>query len=572
MPLDDGALIAARLAREHFGLEGTVRPLPGELDRSFGLDGHVLKLHAPGTDPQLLDLQDAALEHLAAHGGTVSLPRLRRTRDGAARVRHADGFLRVLGWVDGTSWAAIGEPDATALRSLGRAVAEVDRALESFEHAALDRQERWNLVDAADLLGDAPRGDARAVLARFASEVAPRLTLLPTQAIHNDANEHNIFVDGDGRVSGLIDFGDVCRAPRVCGLAVACAYAMTGLRAPERQVAALVAGHHEVSALTPAELALVPDLIRVRLAMSTAMAARQHAEQPDNGYLLVSQRAITDLLARLGAVPAALELPRLRAACGYEAVPTARAVRRHLATTPAGPVCRVPLDDATVLDWSTGSPDAGKPPADLPALGRYLEDRPVYAGDAFATEVPGERRTLHLGVDVFLAAGEPILAPLDGVVRACAWRPAARDWGGTVLLDHTTPDGTPFQTLYGHLDRASAETLAPGAHIRRGDVIGHLGSEEENGGGAPPLPPQLLTVPQADVGDVHGVGTRSECAVWESVCPDPNLLLGLPRGCRAEPVRDRAQLLAERRVLLSSALSLSYGEPLRIVRGAGAHL
>src|SRR4029079_2431793 len=105
------------------------------------------------------------------------------------------------------------------------------------------------------------------VLERFGERVLARLRDLPAQAIHNDANEHNVLVGDDGRVSGLIDFGDVCRGPRVCGLAVACAYAMTPLEGPEREVLPLVAGYHEVAPLRPEELALLPDLVRARLAV-----------------------------------------------------------------------------------------------------------------------------------------------------------------------------------------------------------------------------------------------------------------------------------------------------------------
>ena len=171
------------------------------------------------------------------------------------------------------------------------------------------------MTAAADLLADAD-GDAAAVLERFSAEVLPRLRALPAQAIHNDANEHNVLLGDDGRVCGLIDFGDLCRAPRACGLAVACAYAMALLPVPERQVLPLVAGYHEVAPLGPGELALLPDLIRTRLAMSIAMAVRQRRDQPDNDYLLISQESVPALLRRLGPVPSELELLRLRSACG----------------------------------------------------------------------------------------------------------------------------------------------------------------------------------------------------------------------------------------------------------------
>ena len=557
MPAPDDA----RLAAERLGLAGEPAALPGEADRNYRVGEHVLKLHAPGFEPAVLDLQDAAMEHVAAAGLAVATPRLVRTAP-----LDEGGRARVLSWLPGEPWAAAPR-GAEALRSLGRAVAGIDAALAGFEHPGLDRVLRWDMLRAAELRGAAEVSDP--VLGRFAERVLPRLLELPAQAIHNDANEHNVLVGGDGRVSGLIDFGDLCRAPRVCGLAVACAYAMTALAVPEREVLPLVAGYHELAPLHPEELALLGDLIRTRLAVSIAMAALQRAEQPGNEYLLISQHGVTALLERLGAAPPELELLRLRDACGYEAVPTAHAVRAHLRLAGAGPICGPALADAPVIDFSGDDPP---PPEVEPALGRYLEDRRVYDSAAFEAELPGERRTLHLGVDVFLPAGEPILAPLDGTVRAVAFRPQARDWGGIVVLDHETGDGVRFHTLYGHLSRASAERLRAGAVLRRGEEVGRLGDESENGGWAPHLHLQILTTDLGRGSDAHGVGTLTERDLWESVSPDPNLLLGLPGGVRADPPRAREQLLAARRTTISPVLSLSYAEPLKIVRGAGAHL
>jgi 4-aminobutyrate aminotransferase-like enzyme/Ser/Thr protein kinase RdoA (MazF antagonist) len=563
---------AEQLARERFGIAARATPLPGEIDLNFALAGaagrHVLKVYAAGTDAAALDLQDAALEHLAP---LAEVPRLVRARGGAARADDGDGRLvRVLGWLPGTPWADLPEHGPETLASLGRTVALVDAALTDFEHPALADRPRWNMLAAAALRGEAG-GTAAAVLERFAATVLPRLRELPAQPIHNDANEHNVLVGPGGAVCGLIDFGDICRAPRVCGLAVACAYALALLPVPERQAGALVAGYHEVAPLRPEELALLPDLIRTRLAMSVAMAARQRREQPANDYLLISQSAVPALLERLGATPRELELLRLRDACGLEPVAHARAVRNHLLSGAAeiGPVCAPALAAAPLLDWSAGTPGAGTPPAATPAIGRYLEHRAVYDTDAFAAELPGERRTLHLGVDVFLDPGEPVLAPLDGVVRDSALRPAPRDYGGVVLLEHATAGGVAFHTLYGHL---GGELPAPGTRLRRGERVGRVGAEHENGGWAPHLHLQLLTTDLGAGCAVHGVGTLAERDLWESVAPDPNLLLGLPGGCRADPPRATADVRAARRSSLSRALSLSYAEPLRIVRGAGAYL
>ena len=75
MPAPDDA----RLAAERLGLAGEPAPLPGEADRNYRVGDHVLKLHAPGFEPAVLDLQDAAMEHVAAAGLAVATPLLVRT-------------------------------------------------------------------------------------------------------------------------------------------------------------------------------------------------------------------------------------------------------------------------------------------------------------------------------------------------------------------------------------------------------------------------------------------------------------------------------------------------------------
>lgn len=78
----------------------------GEADRNFAIDGHVLKLHATETDAASLDLQDAAMEHVAARSLLVQTPRPVRAVDATARIVLEDGgFARVLTWVPGTPWA-----------------------------------------------------------------------------------------------------------------------------------------------------------------------------------------------------------------------------------------------------------------------------------------------------------------------------------------------------------------------------------------------------------------------------------------------------------------------------------
>ena len=356
------------------------------------------------------------------------------------------------------------------MRELGRTVARVDRALARVDHPSKMRPHRWSMLDAPQLSASTPSGFVADALHSF-HELRPSLDELPWQVIHNDANDHNVIVAAGRHSVSVIDFGDIVWAPRVCGLAVACAYAMLGQPQPVRAILPLVAGYHEEQPLAPAELAPLYDLIRTRLAMSVLNAVDRLAEAPENDYLAISQEPIRDLVDRLEHESAELAHLRFRDACGYRAVPTEHAVVSHVRLAPSPDVIR--LDD-------------GRP-------GGYLEPRGWYGGEAFATDDPGERAPSTSAVDVWHPAGEPVFAAHDGVVEAVEVRPHQFDFGGVVILRlrHATADGVPFFTLYGHLAHALPE---PGTAVARNEQIGVLGSELENGGWEPQEP----ALPAAD--------------------------------------------------------------------------
>jgi Ser/Thr protein kinase RdoA (MazF antagonist) len=520
----------------------------------------VLKLHQPA-DADEIALEIAALQHLSAFpevAARVPQALTTATGDAVVAIDTPDGvrLARGLTWLPGRTWRDVA-PGPVAFEGLGRLVAQVDGALTGFDHPHADRALRWNLARAGDALAlvdqvedPAVRQTVRAVLEEFVEDVAPAVAALPGQVIHNDANDANLVLDDTGAVHGLIDFGDLCRAPRVCGLAIACAYAVASVPAtvdPWRGLAPLVAGYHAVAPLGAVELALLPALVRTRLAVSLAMAAWQHARDPGNAYLLSSQDAVGAALHRLSGLDDHLALTRLRAATGLEPCPRARAVRDHLAGAAVAPVLGRPLGELAheIMDWSGPDPAPVEVGPDRVLIGRYREDRSVYTTDAYATPT-GERRTVHLGVDLFVPAGRPLHAPVDGVVEACGDNAAPLDYGPVIVLRHDLPDGARFFTLYGHLSRASLHGLHPGTPVPAGMVFATIGTQQENGGWAPHVHLQLFTDLVGLGLDVPGVAPRSELAVWSSLCPDPNLLLGVPEGLDASTGLDEGAAAVRR--------------------------
>lgn len=78
----------------------------------------------------------------------------------------------------------------------------------------------------------------------------------------------------------------------------------------------------------------------------------------------------------------------------------------------------------------------------------------------------------HSGVDLAASYGSPIVATADGVVGTAGW---SGGYGLLVAISH----GDDVQTRYGHLSRI---TVAAGQQVRRGDVIGFVGSTGESTG------------------------------------------------------------------------------------------
>lgn len=564
------------LLRSQFGIDpASCDRLAGEVDHNTLVVDRddrrfVFKVHSPTTPIADLDMQDAALRHVATAGLATSSPHLV-----ARTVVHTDGSERVarlLNWVEGSPLRA-GTATPDTLRSIGQTVAQVDRALGGFDHPATERPYRWNMLQCINL---DPASDewAAATIGSFA-DALPALRALPQQTIHNDANDDNIVVASDGTVS-LIDYGDIVRGPRVIGLGVAAAYAMFGQVDPLAAAAALVAGYHEAAPLDPAEIALLDTVIRTRLAMSITIAEMQVREQPDNvEYLTTSQASITEVVALLETIPPPLAHATYRNVCGYLPINAQRQVETFFGSSsfdPA-PIVGDDLSSATVLDWSHGAERSQSIPDDRPSLGRYAELRSIYDTEAFATPFD-ERRTLHLGVDVFVPDGRSVYSPLDGVIHSCDVRDQPGDYGGVVIIEYRTPGNVPFWLLVGHLAHTSIERLTPGQHIGRGAEFALVGSRQENGGWAPHLHLQLFTDLLGQSTDLDGVARSTQRDVWTSISPNPApLIVGTDRRTvQADHTRTAAAITQRRRTNVSPSLSLSYDDPLHIVQGDGAEL
>jgi 4-aminobutyrate aminotransferase-like enzyme/Ser/Thr protein kinase RdoA (MazF antagonist)/murein DD-endopeptidase MepM/ murein hydrolase activator NlpD len=598
------AATAGQLAADFFDVHGQASPLPSERDQNFRIDtvdgrAFVLKIANPAEDRAMLEAENAAMRHLASTG---LVPALITSRRGEGMAKHEQYFVRLISILPGRPLATVGRHTDPLLADLGRSVGRMDRALASFDHPALHREFYWDLANAPGQIArhvgrvaDQRMRDVVESIARLhADAAAPRLPALRRSAIHGDVNDFNVLADpGTDRITGIVDFGDMVVSHTANDAAIAMAYASLDKADPLGAAAIVAAGYHQENPLTEEEIAALFALMLMRLALSVCVAADQQAAMPDSAYLGVSQAAIARTLPALAAIHPRLAHYRIREACGLPPVPHSPRVVAWLQSQ-AGRLAPLTGHDlkttpAVGLDMSAGSPLVSSNPADNAAepfsrrvfaamdragaaigVGGYDEARLIYATDAYAAgPITAERRTVHLGIDVTMAAGTPVFAPLDGIIHGFEDAAMRLDYGPVIVLRHEIPGDEPasFYTLYGHLDRASLDGLHAGKAVRAGDRLGAIGAPPVNGDWWPHVHVQIIT----DMLDVpcnfNGVAPASQRATWLSISPDTNLIVGIPPE-RFATHPSTAELLGRRHRLFGGNVSLSYGrQPLQIVRG-----
>ncbi len=600
---DIDAASAAELALKLFNVSATAAPLPSDRDLNFKLSDAngpmgVLKISNAREDSGFLQLQAESMQALSQAG----LPVADVLGTDTVELDGQTHAVRFVSWLDGAPLGDANPITRSMMEQVGALLARVGGVLESMDGRAAPSDFPWNLCRARktiesrlELLGDEEQRLLQYFLGLYGDMLEPRRHELPHQLIHGDANDYNVLV-GDAKaverhVTALLDFGDMGRSARVGDPAIAAAYLAFHCTDPVEALEAVLAGYHGEAELDPFEVEAFFVLVSLRLCISVCMSAEQRAAEPDNDYLSISEKDAWRTLQAFREVHPRLVHYRLRAALGWDPVPDATAVTQWLAnhaddlhemvrpavnpTDDGGPA------DPVVFDFSVASLDFGadsitvpghaaediwKQCGDAVGIGRWDEPRLAYTGSAYET-ASGERRTVHIGVDLFRPEGTPVHAPMDGVVHSFCIHHDAYDYGGCVLLEHRPDDGPVFWTLYGHLSHASVQQLSEGQAIQGGEAFVELGPFEENGGWVPHLHFQVITDRLDMEATFPGVAAPGQRAVWLSLSPSPRDFPGLGPQCETPARPSTSDLLARRSKVISDALSVSYGEKLHIVRG-----
>ncbi|UQD57159.1 peptidoglycan DD-metalloendopeptidase family protein [Flavobacterium sp. K5-23] len=158
------------------------------------------------------------------------------------------------------------------------------------------------------------------------------------------------------------------------------------------------------------------------------------------------------------------------------------------------------------------------------AYGGYIEERNLYKRSANFNDANVDERNIHIGLDLWIKAGTPVLAALDGKVHSFNNNSDIGDYGPTIILEHNINEHT-FYTLYGHLSLESIENIKIGDSYKKGQLLATLGDASVNGDYSPHLHFQIIKNIGEKSGDYPGVCSKKELDYYLDNCPDPNFLV-----------------------------------------------
>lgn len=322
------------LVGTRYGLEVTVTSIAGYEDQNFLLKtdegtSFIAKVNVNPPDSAFLEAQISVMQFLKQKDEQLGIQQVMPNLKGEGLTMEHDGsnvlYLRLLSYLEGTFMADLQECPDSVPQSLGAMLGSMDQHLKGFNLPAAYRYTQWDLAQVMDceqylhfIQDHEQRTMAAYFLLQYEMEVLPLRRHLRKAVIHNDANDYNILVQ-DGKVSGIIDFGDMVESCLIDNVAVACTYLMFKKADPLRAAELFLSSYHSANPLTEKELSILYYLIAARLSMSVVTSAMQRS-QSNNAHHFVSEKDAWTLLYQWIKLNPLKAQDRFNLCCGYPSV------------------------------------------------------------------------------------------------------------------------------------------------------------------------------------------------------------------------------------------------------------
>ncbi|MCY4161956.1 MAG: aminotransferase class III-fold pyridoxal phosphate-dependent enzyme [Flavobacteriaceae bacterium] len=605
--------IVQKIVKDSYGIEPhVIQPLRGEVDLNYKIidaceSRYVLKISRSHQEWNHLEFQSDLLSFLATKKQKIVTPKMYPNLSGkfistTKAVDQKTRYVRLLSWIEGRTYEHV-HPQTDDLRfNLGNYCGKLTKTLSDFTHQHATRCFQWDIAQSLwtqNHLHEVPPAKREAIkkmISRF-QKIYSSYSRLRQSVVHNDAHQQNIIVNQNlknPKIVSIVDFGDAIKTQVINDLAITCAYAITDQKDPIKASLPIVKGYHQQFKLQEVELNHLYHAIGMRLVLSLTKSAINRKLEPQNDYLFISEESVWNLLKKWININPEYAYYRFREACSYCPHPNSiaflkwshenkQSLNRLFPTIKFDGVHHIDLSVSSTLLARRYQPSSNEyfeqsihkiqkaNPKKLLA-GGYLEPRTIYTTDSylFQSNEGTQQRTMHLGIDFWLPSSTPVHALFNGEITFAINNQGDKEYGGLVVIKHQVRT-IEFFTLYGHLSPNSILNHKKGDLISKGQLIGLLGNQHENGHWIPHLHFQIMLSILGYQNDFPGVAPANETIFWKSICPNPNALFQTDN-LQPETHLQPKEIMQFREKHLGRNLSLSYHNPLHIVRGDGVYL
>lgn len=599
------------LVYNNYGFTCSIRKLDGEKDLNFRLltkakEKFYLKIYPKKTKLSFIIFQTRLLDFLSKKDQlkipTNILSKKRKRYCSYIDTEGEKRYFRINSWIEGRLWSKVSPIKNKFRFELGKEAALITKKLKTFKSNYNDIGMQWDISNSlwtTEYLNYIKGSKDKKIIKSFQVQFKNSLSEfknLRKSFIHNDVNDNNIIVSNSlykPKINGIVDFGDSINSQIINDVAVTCVYAMMDCENPLEASTNVVKGYNSVFKLKENELEFLYIAIAMRLVISITKSSINKIHNKENSYLTISENQAIELIKKWHNINNDFATFSYREACGYSAHPNEKKfneLAKNISFKLSNIFPNINKRGFSNVDLSVSSNWLENKLIEDNKLfenkikwmqklnnesiiaGGYLEPRILYNSNNYSKIGNNgiENRTIHLGIDLWLEKGTPIHAFIDGKVVVKTNNNSEKGYGGLVILEHKIKK-LKFYSLYGHLCNVKKLKFKIGDKIRKGSKIGYLGDYHENGSWSPHLHFQLMLSLLGYKNDFPGVCYYSEKSIWASICPDPNKIFK-SKNLKSSNKFSKKEIIKFREKYLAKNLSLSYKDPIKIVRGIGQYL
>jgi len=319
------------LLRELYGLNvSTLTRLEGYDSVNFKVSADqgtfVLKQYPKNNETGALLKSEHHILALLDNLDGYDFPRVVPALDNENQLFDDDSIFQLLTYVEGSFLGDVAHTP-NLLRSFGTFLGHLDKTIHKVKVAPILAKEiPWDLKHFKNnyqylnyITDPKNRSLVDYFFLQFDEQVYPIQHQLRKGTIHNDGNDWNVLTK-NGKVSGIIDFGDMCHSWLINEVAVAITYVMLEKENPLQIASEVIKGYHSIFPLQELELDILYYLVAARLCTSVCNSAYTKTLKPDSEYITISERPAWRLLRKWLTVSPIQAKDTFRKAVGFESI------------------------------------------------------------------------------------------------------------------------------------------------------------------------------------------------------------------------------------------------------------